>query len=204
MKRADIKPMELYGYAEDRQPYQYSAVMVLTTNLYMTEQFGARQTVPAPPGRRMQRGNSYRNLVGMPMVYVCRTDHDSVRRLRSLASLEAALDAFNGRDGTDDRIGEPAVLGRYEMLTNAGYLHGGYYELTAALDERKRRNAELEQAQERGRQERLARFNDIVLRLGDLGITGYHAGSWENPSRFEGLTFDDMEGLLDLAEKGAR
>lgn len=209
MKSKDIEPFAVYAYTEDRAHiYRYSAVMVLSTDLYMTHRFGDRQTELAPPRSTMRRAKSYENRVGMLMVYMHSVSHDDVRRLRALVSVEQALDAFNGRNGVTTDIKDPdnpeRYLGSYRVLTNAGYLRGDYFELTARLDEARRKRDEMAQKHEERRLASLAEYKRLNARLTALGVEDReYVGEHSSPSSFR-LSFEDMERLVEMAEHGMK
>jgi hypothetical protein len=199
VKRSDIKPGEVYGYTEDRAHiYRYSAVIVLSTDLYMISRFARHEITRAPAGSKPQRGRSYNNTIGLLTVFLDAADHDTVRKVRALASVQDALEGMqglNGRtreitDGINAQTGQPVVLGRYGMLTQASYLHGDYYELTAALEARQTERQRLASEAEQGRKDAVAARNELADRLDAPG------------SRFS-IKVADLEELLNLAELGA-
>ena len=207
MKRADIEPGKVYGYSEGTtRIYRYDPVMVVSTDLYMIDRY-KRTLGPADEYHRTITSGrrSYDNAVGLLAVNLTPEGLSNLDVVGSLVTPEAAVAGINGggRDITLPR--GLAVLGRYTLITNQRYLHGDYATLQAELDEA---DAPAQRARPTG-PSRTAwpawpRYRALEGRLGALGITGYAVGDWENKSRFEGLRFEDMDTLLDLAESAVR
>jgi hypothetical protein len=208
VRKADIKPFEVYGYSEHRTGiYHYSPVMVISTDMYERSRYGERNLVPARPGmQRFQRasfgsGNMY--TVGMIMVELADASHDTVRKLRELVSTDAAMEAINsGERNIMDPDDPEKRLGRYGLLTNQRYLHGDYYELTRALEDSRRRDARLREEREQARKAAVAEHEALADRLDKLGLTGYHRASYESPGTTVKVKVGDLEELLRLAELG--
>jgi hypothetical protein len=203
VKKADIRPFEVYGYSEYRDPTSYGPVMVISTSLFERSKFGSRNLVPARPGHtQMQRasyGSSTMYSVGMLTVDLADVSHDAVRKLRALVSTDAAMEAINsGHPDIMDPDDPEKRLGRYGYLTNQRYLHGDYYELTRAKEEAERARAEYAMAEEQARLARLAEHNALADRLDKLGLTGYHRASYESPGTTVKIKVADLEELLDL------
>jgi hypothetical protein len=205
MKRADIKAGHVYGYNESRDFIShYTPVLVLSTDLYVIPRFGAYKLVLAGPQHTKMQGTPYRDQVGLLAVRLWSMDTVAVAKVTQQATTEAAVAGLNGecRDVLDPDDPDRR-LATYFLLKNQRYLHGDYHELAAELDAAERQRDEHDAAREADRVARLGTYNALADRLTALGITGYHAADWENKSRFEGLTFDDMDALLLLAEDGA-
>lgn len=215
MKRADIEIGPVYGFSEDRaRIYHYSPVIVLSLDSYTRARYGNRALKPADqPRERLNRGGwrTHTAPVGLLSVMLYHTDHDSLRRVRALATVEAAVRALDENvnsllditDGTDAQTGQPVVLGRYILVTSAGDFHGLYSELTAALEAADRQRQEYATEAEQARVANVETYRALAERLDKLGVTGYHCADWESPTRFDRLTFEDMDALVCLAEQGA-
>lgn len=224
MKFADIKAGEVYGYNESTAHiYRYEACLVISRALFLYLRHGDRKLAPAPSEcTSPQSGGRWRNdQVGILVVHLGFTasdpDYDAkLARVRELATVKAALAGLNGspeylydpgdstrdvRDGTDAQTGQPVVLGRYALLSNQRYLHGDYRTLQAGLDEAARLRNEYAEGAEQARTVAVKARNELADRLDSLGLTGYHVQSYESPGTRMSIKADDLEALVEMAEK---
>ena len=207
MKRADIQPWQVYGYSTSRTHiYRYTPVMVLSAASYFRSRFGERQVGPCQDAdEKLAQAKSYSSGVGLlaVMLPADRTDHDSIRRLRALATVDKALIALNesgaGVREIRDTDDPKAVLGTYMLMTDTRHLHGDYHTLVRELDEAEQRSRDESQRQEESRLADLARYDGIVGRFADLGIMLARAGQYDHPSMVK-MTFEQAERLLGMVE----
>lgn len=209
MKRGDIQIGPVYGYSEDRKYItRYQPVILLSLDSYERARYGTKLLAPThEPREKLNRGGwrTHTNPVGLlGVMLTAGTDHDTLRRVRALVSVEEALAAQNGQRenrSVVDPDDPEHELGRYILVTATADLQGDYAELTAALEAAEDARARYADAAEQARVADVARYNELADRLDRLGVTGYHASGWESPhGRFEKLTFDDLELLIVGAE----
>ena len=81
---------------------------------------------------------------------------------------------------------------------------GDYIELTIAERRAEVQRQSYADEAEQARVANVATYRSLAYRLDKLGLTGYHCADWESPTRFERVSFGDMERLLDLAESAVR
>lgn len=221
MKRTDITPGQVVSQVTFRDSRQGWPVMVLSTDPY--EQDRRRFDVVRARGARLSQGSYSRNAVGLLAVRLSfsmnnvgegqpmdvLTFRAKAERLYGLASVEhapAAIEANaigseHARDILDD---DGTPLGRYVLLTGLQMIAGDYIELTLAERRAEVQRQSYADEAEQARVANVATYRSLADRLDKLGLTGYHCADWESPTRFERVSFGDMERLLDLAESAVR
>jgi hypothetical protein len=225
MKRADIKPGQVVSKLSYRDSRQGWPVLILSTDSY-TQDWRTSNVTHA--GReRLVQGSYRKSAVGLLAVNLGFSMHTNrgdegdqppmdvlefrvkVEQVRELVSIGAAMEALytRAREGFSVnhnalliRDAEGLVVASYELLTGLQLVDGDYIEQTLA---ERRRQAELSRyagEAEQARVANVATYRALAGRLDALGITGYHVADWESPTRFEKLSFEDMERLVELAE----
>lgn len=229
MKRGDITPGEVYSKVSYRDSRQGWPVLILTTHSY--EQHYRTDVLANVGNARLVQGSVVhrKSAVGLLAVSLSFSMHTpqgedgdgplmdvlefraKVEQVRELVSVKAAIQAIEqrAREGwSTDRNAllihdaEGTVVGSYELLTGLQMIQGPYVALTLAERDRERMVAQYAAEAEQTRMANVATFQRLAERLDKLGITGYWCAPYESPTRFERLTFEDMERLIDLAEIG--
>lgn len=222
MKRSDITPGQVVSKVSFRDSRQGWPIMILSLDSYRRDWHG--RAVELAGRDRLVAGSHRLSEVGLLTVSLAFSMNDTgesppmdvldfrikAEKLRELASADAAVAALSAGKAWDDREhlhikdADGELLGVYELLTGLQMVAGDYVELILAERQRAAQSARYAAEAEQARVANVERFNGLAGRLDELGITGYHAGSYESPSRFERLRFEDMERLLDLAESAVR
>lgn len=227
MKRADIEPFGVYSKVSYRDSRQGWPVMILSTDSYLLD-WRTSDVTHAGSARLVQGDYRTRSAVGLLSVSLAfdmhsgtgdegdgppmdvQEFHRKVARLRERASVRAAIAAIQAKAergyGCPNEVyavmnQDGTVLGFYELLTGLQMIAGDYVALTLAERQRAAETARYVAAAKQARTENVATFQRLAERLDKLGITGYWCSPHESPTRFEGLRFEDMERLLDLAEQ---
>ena len=215
MKRADITPGEVYSLASYRDDRQGWPVLILSTDSY--QRHHRTGVVDIAGNDRLVRGDYRKSAVGLIVVKLGFGLDDGedvldfrakVERVRELASVVKGLAALNesrdrawdDRDYLDVRDAEGTYLGHYELLTGLQMVQGPYIALMLAERQRAAQSRVWADEAEQQRVLDVATFNGLAERLTALGITGYHAAAYESPTRFERLSFEDMDTLVSMAE----
>lgn len=224
MKRKDITPGEVYSLASFRTSRQGWPVMILSTDSY--QRHHRTNMVDIAGSDRLTKGDYFTSAVGLIVVKLAfdmhtPTGEDSdgplmdvldfrakVEQVRELASARTGLFALNesrerawdDREHLMIRDAEGDILGHYELLTGLQMVQGPYIPLTLAQRAAELRTASYAAEHERQRVAAVATANELADRLDRLGITGYHVADWESPTRFAGLSFEDIETLIVGAE----
>lgn len=227
MKRSNIEPGMVVSKVSYRDQRQGSPVLILSTDSYQRHW---REGTLTNAGRERLISGDYRNsAVGLLAVDLTFNMHAGtgdegdgppldvlefrarVEQVRELVSVPAAIAAIEqrAREGFLSehnplvvRDAEGTVVGSYELLTSLQMVQGEYVPLTLAERQRAAQSTRYAHEHEQRRVRDVARFNELAGRLDNLGITGYHAASYESPSRFAAMSFEDTERLVELAEAG--
>ena len=217
MKRTEIEPGGVYSQVSYRDSRKGWPVMILSEASYTMDW---RTKVLDHAGMtRLVQGDYRKSAVGLLAVKLGFSMNEGedvldfrakVEKLRELVDVSAAITALNasGDKGWDDREhlnirdAEGELLGHYVHLTGLQMVMGPYVELTLAERRAEAQRDAYAAEHEQQRVANVATFRSLAGRLDNLGITGYHAADWESPTRFEALSFEDMERLVELAEAG--
>lgn len=228
MKRKDITPGEVYSLLSFRDSRQGWPVMILSTDSY--QQHHRTHVVDIAGNDRLVQGDYRRSAVGLITVKLGFSMHTptgpdgdgplmdvlefraKVEQVRELASVVKGLAALNeSRDKAWDdrehlmvRDAEGTILGHYELLTSLQMVQGPYIALTLAEQQRAAQSRVWADEAEQQRVLDVETAQSLAARLTALGITGYHVARWESPTRFPGLSLEDMDTLVSLAEKCRR
>lgn len=228
MKRKDITPGEVYSLVSYRDSRQGWPFMILSADSYSLD--WRTKVLDHAGTARLVQGDYHKSAVGLLAVRLAFSMHTpqgedgdgplmdvlefraKVAELSDLADIPQAIAAINasGDKAWDDREhlhirnAEGELLGTYELLTGLLMVQGLYIPLTLAERERERIVAKHADEAERQRVANVETAQGLSARLTALGITGYHVARWESPTRFPGLSFEDMDALVCLAEAGWR
>lgn len=230
MKRADIKPGDLVSKHSFRDSRQGWPMLILSTDSY--ERHWRTDEVTNVGGARLVQGDLRRCTVGLLAVHLSFDMHSGtgddgdgppmdvlefrakVEQVRELVSVEAAIAAIyqRAREGwsTDHNAllihdAEGTVVASYELLTGLQLVQPDYIGETLAERRRQSEATRYATEAEQARVADVATYRAIAARLDALGVTGYHTGDWESHhGRFDKLSFDDLETILDLAESAVR
>lgn len=207
MKITELKAGHVYGYSETNRPYSVSPWLLLSKDRYKVENgraMVARTDVFERADQRTHLGMGHQypyTTCGYPAVQLSFRHNDSDYDAK-LARVIFLADYRNNTKNNSEIIDDGVVLGRYRLITNTRYLHGDYLQWVADDERADRQRAQIAQEHEAERQGNLARYRALEARLRALGLTGYAVCDYEEPTCFEGLRFEDMDTLLDLAEYG--